>query len=458
MTSHPHLGLRWLWLLGLVAVLAIAYGAASYLLSGSARGLNTSTGSFFVSPSGSDSGRCSQSAPCASFAMAYQVASPGDKVQVESGSYPRQTITWPNAKPAGSNCRWGAPFPSSSVLQDLSGCITFKPAAGASVTLAGFSISAPYVRLDGFTVNGGVTLGWDGNAAGGNCDQQRAHDIVLSNLTQTGGMYIAGVSQVYLVNDSTGGAPDSGTQVQPCDPASINNLGAYVNTDHVALIGVTVHDVITNNPQGHTEGIHWQDTSYGYVAKSKFLNNDQQDISFHPRDSNDHLDHFLIENNVFDAPCSNHSNCPAGPIGAITWGCDPGTMLDVTVRFNSYNGADVFDGTWNGGASKCQSIQSYGNIVAGPQTTYECSYEAGKITDSYDVFTGSGPQCGTGNSLNNPISSIYTNPTPTAYDYTEKTGSPSIDFYPLTQAFPTIDALGVTRPQGPAPDAGAYER
>ena len=295
-------------------------------------------------------------------------------------------VTWPSAKAAGPRCRWGAPFPGGSVSQDLSGCVTFQPASAGSVTLAGLSISAPFVRVDGFTITGGVTYGWDGNAAGGNCDQQLAHDEILSNDTLSG-FYVSGVQQVYLVADNVGPTTDSSNNIQPCDPASINNQGAYVNTDHVAVIGSTIHDVTTSNPSGHIEGIHWQDTSYGYVGDSKFLNNDQQDISFHPHGSHDHLDHFLLENNVFDLPSSHHTGGGAGDIGALTWGCDWGTLVDVTVRFNSYQGNDTFDGSFTGGASKCPPIQSYGNILDGPVNDYNCSVNATRITYSHNIFT-----------------------------------------------------------------------
>ncbi len=438
-------------------------GPGGKATSSSAFTVTTGGGSgstYYVSTSGSDANPCSQAKPCATFGKAYQVASPGDSVLVASGSYPKETVTWPNAKPAGSSCKWGAPFPSDPVAQDLSGCITFKPATPGGVTVSGVSISAPYVRLDGITTTGGVNIGWDGNAAGGNCDQQRSHDEVLSNMVDTGGIGVYGSSNVYIVNTDASGT-DAGWQVQPCDPAGVNGQGAYVNTDHVALVGDTLHDIITNNQSGHTEGIHWQDTNYGYVGQSRFINDDQQDISFHVRSNSDRLNNLLLENNVFDAPCSNHSGVPqcqnVGGIGVLTWGCNSGptaTMHNVIVRFNSYQGQDTFDGIYPAG---CITVQSYGNIMNGPPNAYACTNTPSGFVYSYNVFTNNGVQCGTGNTVNNPIGSVYTNPYPPAYDYTEKSGSPSINVYPLLQPFPTADILGSLRPLGAAPDAGAYE-
>ena len=338
--------------------------------------------------------------------------------------------------------------------QDLSGCVTFQPASAGSVTLAGLSISAPFVRVDGFTITGGVTYGWDGNAAGGNCDQQLAHDEILSNDTLSG-FYVSGVQQVYLVADNVGPTTDSSNNIQPCDPASINNQGAYVNTDHVAVIGSTIHDVTTSNSSGHIEGIHWQDTSYGYVGDSKFLNNDQQDISFHPHGGHDHLDHFLLENNVFDLPSSHHTGGGAGDIGALTWGCDSGTLVDVTVRFNSYHGNDTFDGSFTGGASKCPPIQSYGNILDGPVNDYNCSVNATRITYSHNIFTNA-VACGTGNATGNSYASLYKNPG--GYDYSLKRGASALDWVPARLPHPRTDINGARRPLRFNSDAGAYQR
>ena len=50
--------------------------------------------SVFLSPSGSDSSPCTQSAPCQSFDRAYHVAPPGQIVQIAGGSYGGQLTNW----------------------------------------------------------------------------------------------------------------------------------------------------------------------------------------------------------------------------------------------------------------------------------------------------------------------------------------------------------------------------
>ena len=69
----------------------------------------------FLSTAGSDGSRCTQAAPCASFDRAYDLASPGDVVEVARGSYRGQDID-------------GAPKSGGS-------SVVFRPASGASVTV-----------------------------------------------------------------------------------------------------------------------------------------------------------------------------------------------------------------------------------------------------------------------------------------------------------------------------------
>ena len=73
----------------------------------------------FVSPSGSDAGRCTRAQPCASFDRAYRVAKPGQTIELAGGTYPPQTV--------------GVDPTKVSATSD----VVFQPARGASVTIAG---------------------------------------------------------------------------------------------------------------------------------------------------------------------------------------------------------------------------------------------------------------------------------------------------------------------------------
>jgi hypothetical protein len=92
----------------------------------------------FVSPQGSDSNPCTQSAPCASLNGAYQKANAGDVVQIASGTYPNQVIG------------------SRASLRNLSpGCFVASPGqcvhfVGSNVTINGsLEIHGSSVWVDG---------------------------------------------------------------------------------------------------------------------------------------------------------------------------------------------------------------------------------------------------------------------------------------------------------------------
>jgi hypothetical protein len=110
---------------------------------------------YYLSPTGNDSNPCSQAAPCLSFDRAYQVASPGSKVQIASGTYGSQQI---NPKASMRNLSPGC------TLADTTNCVTFEPVGtitingklevrGSSVYIKGSrSTSTPDANAT-FTIN-----------------------------------------------------------------------------------------------------------------------------------------------------------------------------------------------------------------------------------------------------------------------------------------------------------------
>ena len=90
------------------------------------------TGVLFVSSGGSDSGVCSQVAPCRSLARAYVVAKGGETVQVGEGSYGDSGLPLTSGKSAASP-------------------VVFEPAPGASVRFSKlFNVEARGVELKDF--------------------------------------------------------------------------------------------------------------------------------------------------------------------------------------------------------------------------------------------------------------------------------------------------------------------
>ena len=114
-----------------------------------------STANLFVAPNGNDDGaRCrlfrtpvpnpdvSGRTLCASFNRAYQLARPGDTVEIETGSYPGQTLLQKRTAAAPN--------------------VVFKPAIDGSVTIEDLTTRGDHVRLENMTVATGANhlRGW----------------------------------------------------------------------------------------------------------------------------------------------------------------------------------------------------------------------------------------------------------------------------------------------------------
>ncbi len=442
---------------------AKSYGSATVTGTGGGTG-----STLYVSPSGSDSGLCTQAAPCLTFEWAYQVASPGSTVLVTCGgasacSYPTQYLRQRYAKPAGSVCRWAETFKDGATAQNLSGCVTFKPAAGVTPTITGgIDISVPYVLIDGLRTgldpaggNGGILVGLDNSIGGADCTSLQSHDIILKN-TVTNILTVDGAHYLYLVGGSYGPYNDHSSNIEPC----LDGAGNHFNTDHVAIDGATFHDYYVVTAGAHDECIHWQDTSQGILRNSRFLNCGQQDVSFQTRNFGyTHLRAFTIENNYFDGACS-HQPAPCGVVsgGTTTLICSGSDLTaedlqDFTIRFNSYASAGAPSFQTYGGCGA--NITMTGNIVSGPWSTLSCTNDqTAGVTYLDNLFFNNIP-CGTGNLLNTNPATTYTNEN--AYDWTLKTGATAIDAIPPGITYPTTDITGTPRPQHAAPDAGATE-
>jgi hypothetical protein len=417
----------------------------------------------FVSPSGSDSGSCSQAAPCQSFDRAYQVASPGSTVVVtcpgSSCSYPDQTIASSSAKPLKYRCRWGAAFQDGTVAQDLSGCIHFQPDQGKTVTVSNVSINAPYVYLDGFTLAG--ARGNDGEVivqnqpGGGPCLVPNSYtDIIVRNVNAYN-FFIEGTAYLSFVDDVFDGQYALSNTVTAC-----NQSPQPYDTNHVLFDGVTVKNVYWDAAGEHVEGIHWWDGDQVLITNSRFLNDAQFDINFDGDQGN--LTHITVQNTIFDETCS-HQNFAGGCNGnngehAVSMN-NRDTHFQTAHNVFAYNSFPLDDWPQFSSAGNLSDIRVYGSVMEGPQNQYTCdSFTSIGVTFDHNIFDTNQitpTPCGTTNSTGNNPANLYTNPA--NYDFTQRTGSPAIDFIPSGIAYPSSDIVDEPRPQHAAPDAGSYE-
>jgi hypothetical protein len=156
---------------------------------------------------------------CASFNQGYQLASPGDRVELEAGSYPAQDL-------AGKS---GAAAPN----------VLLEAAAGAQVTIDDLVTEGSYVTLRGFTVATGANhkLGWGDSGSYVTLDAvdvtgPYARVTVGSNSShvtwQNSGFGTPGNTMPRLCDIGTGGGGDpEPVELYPTDYLTFSNLDFY---------------------------------------------------------------------------------------------------------------------------------------------------------------------------------------------------------------------------------------
>jgi hypothetical protein len=168
-----------------------------------------------VALSGADQGACLAAHPCATLGYAYQVARPGEVVDVAAGSYPLQTI------PLVAS-RAGAP-------------VIIRPAAGAQVALAGIEVYGAHVELRDF-----VTRGW--------YVKEGATDVTFRNVSADGAIFITSANNVRILGGSVGPGDSIDSQIKAADA-----VGAPVPSD-ILIDSVDFHDwTRVADPSAHVE-------------------------------------------------------------------------------------------------------------------------------------------------------------------------------------------------------------
>ena len=246
----------------------------------------------FVATSGSDGGRCTRSAPCASLGRAYAVAKAGDIVELASGTYGDQEI-------GGSRNRTGDR-------------VVFRPAAGATVALGGVTFdNASRVELRDIRIN--------------NWYMRYSSYVVFQNVS-TRFFFIRASDHVSLLGGSVGGIQD-GTS------PTIGNFAGKPPSSDILVDGVLFHDVgRQENRAAHIECLFLQEAVGVVIRNSRFTRCDVMDLYVSPVQGGPTASNVLIENNWLDAPTD-------GGYYAMEIHPDAGTVPhNFTFRFNSVNG------------------------------------------------------------------------------------------------------------------------
>jgi hypothetical protein len=410
-------------------------------------------GTLYVAVNGSDSNPCTQSAPCKSFAAAYNLATPGTTVLVGSGSYPGQTIPWDSGKTSTACDGYTDPLVTS-------GCITFTPASGATVTWpvgGGVEVDGNDVRLQGFdfgtdNLGGGITVN------NGGCIGHTPSYIIIdhirgsmlnidgpaSHITDNYGYWSAG-------DASQGGNADA-LRLYPCQ-------NQPYGPDHVRATHGFYGNVIQSSGGQHLACAHVTSASYFTMDHSKFTNCAQHDLEIEGNDTGD-----LVENNIFAATCSEQGSI-CGQVNAVDVGlgqqCGAGGETNGIFRFNAVDGDIGFN---CGDGTLPANTAVYGNVMTVGYSGYHCGIYQGWGVDFHDNVYGTvsntggtSSSCGTNAVI---ADGQFANPSAPAYNF--KLTSCSVvaanDVNTnVPGGYPANDYSNDPRPKAAKLDAGGYE-
>jgi hypothetical protein len=373
----------------------------------------------FLSVGGSDSAACSAAAPCKSLNRAYQVAAPGDIVELASGSYGSQTIQRDT----------GMTSPED---------VVFRPAAGAIVTLGSVTVYGSHITLEGMNAT-------DLEARVTDPYQFPVSDITFRNMDARNFMVMS-ASDVNVLGGDYGPASDCGGPYG----GSNNSIRRFAengapNPSNILIEGVRIHDILSYNlTQCHMEGLAIFAGNGVTVRNSKFWGNSVYDIFL--QSNSGPVSNLLIENNWLASPVGQSGSGSGSSTLAFSGGSSD--FANSTVRHNSINGYLSFDD--NGLNPAYTNFKAVGNI--GQPMYGSCSLRG--VVYRYNLWKGMA--CGTGD-VNLSGAYPFVNPVNgAAMDY-HLTGGAARDLVPASESNLATDIDADPRPQGARLDAGSDE-
>jgi hypothetical protein len=248
----------------------------------------------FVSSGGSDSGRCDAAHPCKTLQRAYNVAQPGEGVDVLSGSYPDQEISGNNRGPS----------------------VVFAPSPGANVQLGWLYIHADNVELRDFTAGGWVAY-WDS-------DGFTARNLTIHHFE------IYGASNLRVLGGSVG---PSYTPGESTPPNYISWGNGTVEPKNILIDGVRFHDFRRGFAADHMECMMVSGGDGITIRDSWFTRCDIFDIYFTQWSGPGPPHDITLENNIFDVSTSDSQ--PGDTSLAVWFGDHMDSFKNITVRYNT---------------------------------------------------------------------------------------------------------------------------
>jgi len=369
----------------------------------------------YLSPTGDDANPCTLVAPCLSFDRAYHAAAPGQRVEVEAGTYAPQTIS-PDATKVAPQ-------------------VVFEP-VGGTVVLGEMHVDASHVQLKSLDLADGLLI------------REGADDVTALDDTMTS-LFIWSASNVSIVGGELYPGPDYLTGCSETNPtcdwdSQISNAcDTCAPSTNVLIDGVRIHGFL--RPPGtdfHTECLQFGSAVNLVIRNSRFWDCATHDIFMRSWGDTYPFQNVLIENNFFGATQEGfYSVYIADTPGS--------TYSNMVVRYNSALqefASDVQD-------MPPGSISFIANVEP-DMSAFKCGYSASTTWD-YNVYwdAGSTP-CGPHDVVSTSGSGFVD---PSTLDLHLVPGAAAIDRGDPA-GYPATDIDGDHRPLGPLPDAGADER
>ena len=349
----------------------------------------------FVSPGGSDGGRCTVRKPCRSFDRAYRAARPGQVVVVRAGRYPDQTI--------GRDRRKTSP-------RD----VIFRPAKGARVVIStDLDVHGSHITFSGLR----LLENWYAHPGAG--------DLTFRRM-KAQRFYVTSASNVRVIRGNYGPSVNNVAQIKSA-------TGSTVAPKNILLHRVFFHDFTRTSSEQHMECLHVMAVRGLVIRQSRFKRCSIFDVSFNLHGESGQMKGILVENNYFDRTLD-------GGHYAVMF-ADSGRCQAV-VRYNTF---------LQGIASECaevgRGVRIHSNIL--PSSPSRCGNNG--YSWNWNVYER-GERCG----RNDRVSRVRFVGRK-SFDLRLAKGASAIG-RGNPNSLPRVDILGKRRPYGRRPDAGAHER
>jgi hypothetical protein len=354
----------------------------------------------YVDSTGSDLNGCTQADPCRSFNRAYQVAQPGQTVEVAAGEYPAQAVQPDDAKSSEED-------------------VVFTPASSATVEVADLEVQG----ADHLTFEQMKIAHW---AAG-----PGTVDATFRNL-DVGEFYIWGVGTERI--SIIGG--DYGPSVAPNVPKIMTGPPKNILID-----GARFHDIKSTDARFHVECLNVWGGQGIVIRNSRFEGCHVFAILFQLCCDSTTLEDVTIENNWFGRSFPD-------VLLTLNFADSGQNWRNFVIRYNSMSEPiRLAQGT-----DRHEGGRLVGNIIR-VNAEGDCGLLGGMVP-SHNVFVNPlGLACGdeTNKGVTDAGFLDYS-----AFDFHLAASSPAVDAGSLDD-FPVSDIDGGPRFTGRAPDAGADE-